>query len=75
MDSITAIHDLVYIADPFEKMVMAKPPTRRIRTQSAPATMKMFRLKSAKIYRENPVLNKRVMSALPSRELCTGPLV
>lgn len=64
-------------ADPFGD---PKPINRRLRTQSAPATMKLMRQKSATVYRLPP--GGRIASAIPptvgfkvsvTRELATGP--
>lgn len=65
--------------DPFDD---PKPINRRLRTQSAPATVRLMRQKSAKVYRQPPG-GRRVVSAIPqtfksrlplvTRELATGP--
>ncbi|XP_064401898.1 sperm microtubule associated protein 1-like [Halichondria panicea] len=61
--------------DPFDD---PKPLNRRLRTQSAPATVRLMRLKSASIYRAPPG-GRRAVSAIPRaapqhRELATGPV-
>ena len=65
--------------DPFDN---PKPINRRIRTQSAPATIQLMRQKSASVYRSYPA-GRRIMSAFPERQggslleprpLATGPV-
>ena len=68
-----------YDIDPFDD---PKPINRRLRTQSAPATMRLMRQKSATVYRQPPG-GRRIVSAIPrtlesklslvTRELATGP--
>ena len=66
--------------DPFDD---PKPVNRRLRTQSAPATVRLMRLKSARVYQQPPG-GRRVLSAMPrtfaesslppvTRELAIGP--
>ncbi len=70
-------HSLSFcFSDPFDT---PKPLVCHNRTQSAPATVRVLRQKSARIYREVPVIKKRAMTALPTtsiatRELFTGPV-
>ena len=57
--SFTAIQ--CFSADPFDN---PKPLNRHLRTQSAPATIRMMRQKSATVYRSHPAgSNRRAMSA------------
>lgn len=65
--------------DPFDNPKQLQRP--RQRTQSAPATMRLMRLKSASVYRSHP--GGRPMTAMPqiktgpnitTRPLATGPL-
>ena len=75
--TIVAINLL--ITDPFDD---PKPINRRLRTQSAPATVRLMRLKSARVYKQPPG-GRRVVSAMPrtmesalppiTRELAVGP--
>lgn len=59
--------------DTFEKQI------HHNRTRSAPATMRLFRIKSAKVYQGNAVVYKRPQSSIPcaisSREISSGPIV
>ena len=48
------------IPDPFDN---PKPVNKRIRTQSAPATIQLMRQKSATAYRSYPAGGRRFMSA------------
>eukprot|EP00731_Ephydatia_muelleri_P012716 Em0007g26a len=67
--------------DPFD---VPKPINRRLRTQSAPATIQLMRQKSASVYRSYPVQGRRIMSAacpdrqassaMGPRPLATGPI-
>ena len=65
--------------DPFEKPKQLQ--TMRQRTQSAPATIRLMRQKSASAYRSFPGRGRRAISAMPrptsghvSRPLATGPI-
>ena len=66
--------------DPFD---VPKPINRRLRTQSAPATIQLMRQKSASVYRSYPAGRQIMSAALPHihdreimvpRPLATGPV-
>ena len=79
---VNLVLNLLYYNKNADQFDDPKPTNCRLRTQSAPATMKLMRQKSAKVYKQSPG-GRRVFSAVPqtfnselplvTRELAIGP--